>query len=58
VATDGVDRVDLFFLLSGCLVTGLLLQEYAATGQVRVRRFLARRALKIAPAFYAFLFKQ
>ncbi len=47
--------VDLFFVLSGFLVGGLLLAERRETGQVRLGRFLARRGLKIYPAFYAFL---
>jgi peptidoglycan/LPS O-acetylase OafA/YrhL len=47
--------VDLFFVLSGFLVSGLLFREYAASGTIDVRRFLIRRGLKIYPAFYAFL---
>ncbi|HEX7897926.1 MAG TPA: acyltransferase [Planctomycetota bacterium] len=47
--------VDLFFVLSGFLVSGLLLAERRETGQVRLGRFLARRGLKIYPAFYVFL---
>ncbi len=48
--------VDLFFVLSGFLVSGLLFREYQSTGDIRVRRFLARRGLKIYPAFYTFFF--
>jgi peptidoglycan/LPS O-acetylase OafA/YrhL len=51
----GWSGVDLFFVLSGFLVSGLLFAEYRREGRVRVGRFLARRALKIYPAFYAFL---
>ena len=47
--------VDLFFVLSGFLVSGLLFREYGRLGQVHVGRFLARRGLRIYPAFYAFL---
>jgi peptidoglycan/LPS O-acetylase OafA/YrhL len=47
--------VDLFFVLSGFLVSGLLFGEYRRHGSVSVGRFLARRALKIYPAFYAFI---
>jgi peptidoglycan/LPS O-acetylase OafA/YrhL len=47
--------VDLFFVLSGFLVSGLLLAEHRESGRVRLGRFLARRGLKIYPAFYAFL---
>ena len=47
--------VDLFFTLSGFLVSGLLFREYAQSGTVRPLRFLIRRGLKIYPAFYVFL---
>src|ERR671924_64261 len=47
--------VDLFFVLSGFLVSGLLFREYLRHGTVHVGRFLARRGLKIYPAFYCFL---
>lgn len=47
--------VDLFFVLSGFLVSGLLFAERRETGGVRLGRFLVRRGLKIYPAFYAFL---
>ncbi|MDD5262129.1 MAG: acyltransferase [Methylacidiphilales bacterium] len=44
--------VDFFFVLSGFLVSGLLFAEYKATGNVRGKRFLIRRAFKILPLFY------
>jgi peptidoglycan/LPS O-acetylase OafA/YrhL len=47
--------VDLFFVLSGFLVSGLLFQEYVRRGTVNLGRFLIRRGLKIYPAFYFFL---
>src|SRR5205823_1760768 len=47
--------VDLFFVLSGFLISGLLFEELASTGELRVIRFLARRGLKIYPGFYAFI---
>ena len=46
--------VDLFFVLSGFLVSGLLFREYLARGTIDIKRFLIRRGLKIYPAFYAF----
>ena len=45
--------VDLFFVLSGFLVSGLLFREYLESGQVRAGRFLVRRGFKIYPQFYA-----
>jgi peptidoglycan/LPS O-acetylase OafA/YrhL len=47
--------VDLFFVLSGFLVSGLLFAEYRRTGGLDVRRFLVRRSLKIWPAYFAYL---
>ena len=44
--------VDLFFVLSGFLISGLLFQEYKSTGSINFRRFLIRRGLKIYPSFY------
>jgi len=47
--------VDLFFVLSGFLISGLLFSAYIHHGEIKAGRFLARRALKLYPAFYAFL---
>lgn len=47
--------VDLFFVLSGFLVGGLLLAEARDTGTVRPGRFLLRRGFKIYPAYWVFL---
>ena len=47
--------VDLFFVLSGFLVSGLLFREWRRTGRVRAVRFLIRRAFRIYPAFYVYL---
>jgi peptidoglycan/LPS O-acetylase OafA/YrhL len=42
--------VDLFFVLSGYLITSLLLAENAATGGINLRAFWARRARRLLPA--------
>lgn len=47
--------VDLFFVLSGFLISGLLFREYTQHGQIKPGRFLIRRAFKLYPAYYAFL---
>lgn len=47
--------VDLFFVLSGFLVGGLLFSEFKRTGKVRFGRFFGRRALKIWPSYYVYL---
>jgi peptidoglycan/LPS O-acetylase OafA/YrhL len=43
--------VQLFFVLSGFLVAGLLFNEYRETGRLELRRFYLRRGLKIYPLF-------
>jgi peptidoglycan/LPS O-acetylase OafA/YrhL len=48
--------VDLFFVLSGFLVSGLLFNEYKTRNSIGIKRFFIRRGLKIYPAFYLFLF--
>jgi len=47
--------VNLFFTLSGFLVGGLLLKEYKRTHSINGWKFLARRAFKIWPPFYALI---
>jgi peptidoglycan/LPS O-acetylase OafA/YrhL len=47
--------VDLFFVLSGFLVSGLLFKEHQRTQSLNPVRFLVRRGFKIYPAFYALL---
>lgn len=44
--------VDLFFVLSGFLVSGLVFDEVRRTGSFRAWRFLVRRGFKIYPSFY------
>jgi peptidoglycan/LPS O-acetylase OafA/YrhL len=47
--------VDLFFVLSGFLVSGLLFSEYRKRGEISLARFYTRRAWRIYPAFYTFI---
>lgn len=47
--------VDLFFVLSGFLVSSLLFREHIKHGIVDIKRFLIRRGFKIYPAFWLFL---
>src|SRR3954465_1507143 len=48
--------VDIFFVLSGFLVGGLLIREYQVTGTLVPSRFLIRRAFKVWPPYFSFLF--
>lgn len=47
--------VRVFFVISGYLITGLLLKELDRTGEISLRQFYARRTLRIFPAAFAFL---
>ncbi|UGS36280.1 acyltransferase family protein [Capillimicrobium parvum] len=50
VGIGGMFGVDLFLVLSGFLITGVLVGEYRARGTVSVRRFYERRLLRLYPA--------
>ena len=47
---NGYIGVDVFFVLSGFLVTGIMLDEKERTGGLRLRRFYARRVRRLLPA--------
>ena len=49
------DGVALFFVLSGFLITTLLLREQDAAGTISVRRFYGRRARRILPPLLVYL---
>lgn len=52
---QGRRGVDLFFAISGFLVTTLLLREYGRSGRISLRDFYIRRTLRIFPLYYAVL---
>ena len=45
--------VDIFFVISGFLITSILMSEHAASGTISIRDFYIRRVLRIAPALLA-----
>ncbi|HEX5446003.1 MAG TPA: acyltransferase [Pirellulales bacterium] len=51
----GGPSVDMFFVISGFLITLLLLREWDREGTISLSQFFARRALRILPAYAAFL---
>jgi peptidoglycan/LPS O-acetylase OafA/YrhL len=51
----GSAGVTIFFVLSGFLITGVLLREEAKTGKISLRLFYFRRALRLFPALWIYL---
>ena len=49
-ATGGFLEVDVFFVLSGYLITSLLLTEWESRGSIRLGAFWSRRARRLLPA--------
>ena len=52
IYVSGAYGVDMFFTLSGFLITNILLAEVAATGNVCLGNFYARRMLRLIPALW------
>jgi len=53
--TGGWIGVDMFFVLSGFLVSGIYFREYIKSGTISVGNFLIRRGFKIYPTFYVYI---
>lgn len=53
--TQGQMGVNVFFVISGFLITTLLTRELAANGRVSIKNFYIRRAFRIFPAYYFIL---
>jgi peptidoglycan/LPS O-acetylase OafA/YrhL len=54
-ARAGFLGVDVFFVISGYLITALLLSEHTRNGRVSLRRFWGRRALRLLPGLLVML---
>lgn len=52
----GMIGVQTFFVISGFLITTLLLKEKVSKGKVSLKNFYIRRFLRLAPVAYLFLF--
>jgi peptidoglycan/LPS O-acetylase OafA/YrhL len=52
VLATGYIGVDIFFALSGFLITTLLYEEWERTGDISLRRFYERRARRLLPALW------
>ena len=55
IGQGGFIGVDVFFVLSGFLITALLVKEYDRANGVNLKQFYMRRALRLAPALILML---
>lgn len=53
--TGGFLGVDTFFVISGYLITSLLLKEYDDTGIIKLKSFWIRRLKRLLPAVIVFI---
>jgi peptidoglycan/LPS O-acetylase OafA/YrhL len=53
--SNGALGVDIFFVISGYLITKLMLAEERKTGKINIKNFYIRRALRIFPVFYLYI---
>jgi peptidoglycan/LPS O-acetylase OafA/YrhL len=56
VTSGGYIGVDIFYVISGFLITGLLLRELDGTGSLALRAFYLRRVKRLLPASFFVLF--
>lgn len=55
-AASGYSAVVIFFVISGFLITYLLLLENRETGSINIKKFYLRRILRIWPLYFLYLF--
>ncbi len=51
-AWNGDKGVDVFFVMSGFLISGILLRQVQKNGRIDLRNFYVRRYLRLTPAYY------
>jgi len=51
-AWNGDKGVDVFFVMSGFLISGILLKQVIKNGKIDLRNFYIRRYLRLTPAYY------
>jgi len=56
ITTGGYIGVDIFYVISGYLITGLLLRELERTGTISLRAFYLRRIKRLLPTSFFVLF--
>ena len=54
--TGGFLGVDIFFVISGYLITSLILKEFISTNTFSLKNFFFRRAKRILPALFLMIF--
>jgi peptidoglycan/LPS O-acetylase OafA/YrhL len=54
-AWNGDKGVDVFFVMSGFLISGILLGQYSKEGHLNLKNFYIRRYLRLTPAYYFML---
>lgn len=55
ITTTAFTGVKIFFVMSGYLITKLLMLEREKTGKINIREFYIRRALRIFPIFFIYI---
>ena len=55
ILPGGFLGVEIFFVISGFLITSLVVEEFEKTGKIDLRGFYMRRVLRLAPALVAVL---
>jgi peptidoglycan/LPS O-acetylase OafA/YrhL len=55
ILSRGKEGVSLFFVISGFLITTILLREQSTTGDISLKRFYLRSTFRIFPLYYAIL---